>query len=192
MLTLPPEPPNSQSIFGFQDRPPNNLPSDQPEALAILIPRDREERLVGDRLDEAVSQGIQRGAERPHVLGLGDPLLDCRVDRAIVDERSAGGGFKPGFPMESQHSVPGAKLGDLADAAGQRILMALDTALRVVDRTEPPVDFFALLKGRLRGLELFFGQEPVGRAVEPDWGFCWFHAGRQKILQGSAWWLGWL
>ncbi len=50
--------------------------------------------------------------------------------------------------------VPGPHFTDLADRAGNRILMALGTGLGIVDGTKPVADELTLLECRFVGVEL--------------------------------------
>src|SRR5205085_12247110 len=96
-----------------------------------------EQRRVGDGLDEAVAQRVQRGARgvdrlRPFKSGGEErrhALLNLRVNSAVLDERAAGRVHedRPAAwsAAESFYDVAGAKLRDLADCAGHGVLMAL-------------------------------------------------------------------
>jgi len=63
--------------------------------------------------------------------------------------------------------VTGAQFADLAAGAGDRVLMTLGAALRVVDGAEPVGDLVALLERRAIGVELRLCGEPVRQIVEP-------------------------
>src|SRR5205814_8911643 len=61
--------------------------------------------------------------------------------------------------------VPGAQLRDLADGAGDGVLVALRAGLRVVDRTQALVPAVLLFEARLVGGELGRTREPVAHEV---------------------------
>ena len=63
--------------------------------------------------------------------------------------------------------MPGAQLADLTARAGDRILVALGAALRVVDRPEPFRDLVAFLEDLAVGVKLRLRLETVGPVVEP-------------------------
>jgi len=83
---------------------------------------DGHQGVAVDALDETVSQGIEGGAERAHLVAAQNPLLDPSVDRAVVDERSAGM-VEKAEPVE----VTVSQLGDLAGASRDWICMAIRT-----------------------------------------------------------------
>jgi hypothetical protein len=71
--------------------------------------------------------------------------------------------------------VAGSQLGDLADAAGHRVLMAFGAGLRVVDGTESIVDGLTLLEGLSVQVELRLAHQAIGQIVESRrgvWGDC--------------------
>ena len=110
--------------------------------LGRLRIADRQQRFVGDALDEAVAERVGRDAERADVVFERDALDDCRVGRARVDQRAA-----ERFEEAAGRVHPsGAMLGDLAGAAGDDVLVALGTALRVVGRAEAVGDHFDFLE----------------------------------------------
>src|SRR5262249_5994770 len=84
----------------------------------------------------------------------------------VVDQRSAG--------MVNEVDaveVTGPQLGDLADSAGDRVLVALGAGLRVVDRPKSLGDVVALLEDTAVSVECGLSGEPVGQVVETCWGF---------------------
>ena len=67
--------------------------------------------------------------------------------------------------------MAGAQLGDLADGAGDGVLVALGAALGVEHRPQALVDAFALFKDDLVRVELRLRGEAVGEVVEARGGF---------------------
>src|SRR5262249_9521410 len=68
--------------------------------------------------------------------------------------------------------VPGAQLSDLANGAGDRVLMALGAGLRVVDWPKPIGDLVALLESGAVGVELSLSGETIGQVVKASRGLC--------------------
>src|SRR2546426_6726443 len=113
-----------------------------------------------------VSEQIEGRAERANLLRLRHAFLKLDVREggigtncAIIDKRAAGnhccavGDRDAGIDkLSSRVAVPHAQLGDLAESAGDRVLMAFAARLRVVDRPEAigyVFDFIELLLIRL-------------------------------------------
>src|SRR5262245_26147506 len=68
--------------------------------------------------------------------------------------------------------VAGAQLGDLADRASDRVLMAVRTGRGVVERPEAFIYFFAFFENDAVSVELGLRDEPVSLVVEAGWGLC--------------------
>src|SRR3989442_12680509 len=108
------------------------------------------DRHIWRRLDKPVSEQIEGRAERANLLRLRNALLKLDVREggigtncAIIDKRADGhhccavGDRDAGIDkLSSRVAVPHAQLGDLAESAGDRVLMAFAARLRVVDRPE--------------------------------------------------------
>src|ERR1044072_4636016 len=119
--------------------------------IVRLVGGDLEKRLVRHGLDQAVAKKVERRAEGSHGLIIldacgeerRDALLNLRVYRAVVNERAAGRVHE----VAEHVLMPGAKLVNLADRAGNRVLVALRARLRGVDRPESVLDFVADFEG---------------------------------------------
>lgn len=93
-----------------------------PPLCAGLVVGDGDDIVAVDRLDEAVAERVERRAEGADVLcGRGHALLDVRVGGAVVDERAARRVDEVAYGV----LVTGAQFGDLADGAGDGVLVAL-------------------------------------------------------------------
>src|SRR5262249_41714736 len=117
--------------------------------------------------DEAVAGRIERGAEGANFVAAKHALLNGGVDRPVIDQRSA-----RMINEIDAVEVPGPQLSDLADRAGDRVLMALGAGLRVVYRPKPLGDIITLLKNSFVSVELGLRGETVGQIVETGRGFC--------------------
>src|SRR5213075_367863 len=94
-------------------------------------------------LDETVAERAERHSQGVHVVRVVDVLLNARVGRPVVDQRSAGV-----WREDAVRKGTGPQLGDLTAAAGDRSLMALRARLRVVHGAQAAGDSVALLEGR--------------------------------------------
>src|ERR1700747_601632 len=100
MLVLPTEPAYADLSRRFYDRDLEDLAADFAMRGFALLLGEIDERLVGERLDEAIAQQIQRKAKRPDRFCLRNPLLNLVVrkssvgaNRAIIHERPAADHF---------------------------------------------------------------------------------------------------
>src|SRR6185436_13291967 len=98
------------------------------------------------------------GEERRHA------LLYLRVDRAVVDERAA----RRVDEVSKRVEMSGAQLVNLADRAGDWILVALGARLRVVDGPEAVLYFVANFECGAIRVVLRLLDEVVSAVVETD------------------------
>src|SRR5262249_13191803 len=117
--------------------------------------------------DEAIAECVERGAEGAHFVAAKHALLNGGVDRPVIDQRST-----RMINEIDAVEVPGPQLSDLADRAGDRVLVTLGAGLGVVDRPEPLGDPVALLESGAISVELGLCDETVGQIVETRRGFC--------------------
>src|ERR1700745_1962534 len=96
MLVLPTEPAYAHLSRRFYDRDLEDLAADFSVRGFALLLGEIDEGLIGDRLDEAISQQVQRKAKGPNRFCLRNSLLNLVVrkssvgaNRAIIHERSA-------------------------------------------------------------------------------------------------------
>ena len=100
MLVFPTEPAYAHLPRRFYDWDLKDLAADFPVRGFALLLGEIDKGLVGDRLDEAIAQQIQRKAKRPDRFCLRNPLLNFVVrksgvgaNRAIIHERPAADHF---------------------------------------------------------------------------------------------------
>src|SRR5438128_742574 len=158
MLVLPPEASCSQSAVGVRKHRDTDEGALLGQRLSVA---DGPQRLVGDALDEAVAQRVERRPESSNLLSERYTLLDRRVNRAVVDERAAGR-----VEEAAVGDMPGSQLGDLADRACDRVLVAFAARLSVVNGTETIRYLLDVLERRLCFVELDLTDKPVGQIVE--------------------------
>src|SRR5437667_345225 len=163
MLALPPEASCSRSVAGLEHWHTGERTSLGQRLTALYAGQ----RLIGDAFDEAVAQRVERRPESSNLLSARYTLLDRRVNGAVVDERTAG---RLDEGAVGGH-VPGPQLGDLTDCACDRVLVALDARLCVVNGSDTVRYFLALLERRLCLVELDLTDKPVGQIVEAGRGF---------------------
>src|SRR2546428_4714372 len=166
MLVRPAETRATHHIAGFVYRQLDEQTGNGPSTLAGLGIGDGQERVAVNGLDEAVAERVERGAESAHFVAAEHALLDGGVDRPVIDQRSA-----RMIDEISPIEVPGAQLGDLADSAGDRVLVTLSAGLGVVDRPKPVGDLIALLESVTISVKLGLSGKPVGQVVEACRGF---------------------
>ena len=82
MLVLPTEPTYAHLSGRFHDRNLENLSADFPMGRFALLLGEIDEGLIGNGLDEAISQQIQRKAQRPDRLRLWNSLLNLIVRKS--------------------------------------------------------------------------------------------------------------
>src|SRR5205085_477594 len=107
--------------------------------------------------NKPVAQRIERSAEGTHLVAAKHTLLDCSVDGSVVNQRTARMVNEVGAV-----EMPRTQLGDLANGACDRVLVAFDAALRIVDRAQAFGDVITLLEGSEIGIELGLSGETVG------------------------------
>ena len=100
MLIFPAEPAHGHLSGRFDDRDLEDLAADFPMGGFALLLREIDERLIGDRLNKAVAQQIQRKAKRADRLCVRYALLNFLVRKsgvgangAVIHERAAGDYF---------------------------------------------------------------------------------------------------
>src|SRR6185437_12452230 len=131
VLVLPTEATYARLAGGFEDRHQVELAMNAPVALARLRVRDVDQRLIVNRLHEAVAQRAQRRAQLTQVLSLRDMLLLALINRALINDRAIGDGRRSIIDSYRRahefaaRAVAGANLGKLTGAAGDRICVAL-------------------------------------------------------------------
>src|SRR6185436_3591547 len=106
---------------------------------------------------EAVAEQAEADTERADLVTGRDALLEARVDRAVVEQRSTGGIDEAGAV-----EVTGAKLGRGRATTGLRVAVARDATVVVVQRAETGGLVLVLAEALFRGLERSVGQEAVG------------------------------
>src|SRR5215475_5320650 len=143
MLIFPAKAPDAELAGGLQNGYLNGFALDQPVALPWLAPRDGHQRCIVDRLDETVTQRVQRSAQCAGGLRKRDMLLRLRAGGAIVDERAAGNSILApvdGHGRIDEISVVIAvaypDLGNLTGRSGHWVLMARHAGGSVEQRTE--------------------------------------------------------
>ncbi len=90
MLIFPAETSDPRLAGSFEDGNLDGLSLNYAAADVRLVAGNIQQRPIVDRLDEAVSQGVEDGPERANVLGIRHVLLRLRAGGAIVDEGPAG------------------------------------------------------------------------------------------------------
>src|SRR5271168_1205065 len=112
-----------------------------------LLGGDRQQRVVVDRFDEAVSKRVERPPQRPDIFRFRYMFLRLGNDRAIIDERTsadAAGAIVDGDrgvdKIAVRIGVADAQLGELAGTAADRVLMAVGASPRVENRPKPAID----------------------------------------------------
>src|SRR5438034_8404164 len=163
MLALPPEASCSRSVAGLEHRHTGERTSLGQRLTALYAGQ----RLIGDALDEAVAQRVERRPESSNLLSERYTLLDRRVNRAVVDERTAWRVDKVAVGGD----VSCSQLGDLADRACDRVLVAFAARLGVVNGPETVRYLLDVLERRLCFVELDLTDKPVGQIVEAGRGF---------------------
>src|SRR5205085_6148435 len=103
-------------------------------------------------------------------------LLCARIDGAVVDERAAGCVNEVAVRVV----VSGAQLRDLADRAGDRILVALAARLRVIDRPQAVIRFLHNAEDELIGLES--ARRRLGRRELRDHRALWQESFRVGVI----------
>ena len=137
MLALPSKTADTHAAIGFEHGNHNGIAT---HGLRLFGAKG-EQRTVGYRLYEAVAQGIRRNTESPGVILRGDLLDDIGISCPRMDERAA-----QGLKELAVFCAPGSKLRHLTGAAGDDVLVALPTALRVIRGTESVLNFLNLLE----------------------------------------------
>ena len=89
MLILPSEASHPGLSRRFEDRRHDDFAMDPAFALVGLAGSDGDQRLIVDRLDEAVAEGIEHCAQGSDIFGGRDVLLGLRADGAIVHDGAA-------------------------------------------------------------------------------------------------------
>src|SRR6185503_5558565 len=125
-------------------------------ATESRLPRgDRQQRIAVDRFDEPVAERVQGRPQRARLVPRQHMFLRGGVDGSAVNQRPAG------MIEEAPEAVrvAGTNLGDLADAAAHRVLVALAARLRVVDGAEAFGDRLLLVEDLTRGVERRLGED---------------------------------
>ena len=162
----------------------NEFAGDAAAALRWLIVGNGNQSVAVDGFHETIAQGIGGGAEGANGFAARRALLRLRTNRAVIHQRAAGnrvgaiidedGGV---HELAKAVAVTHAQLGDLADAAGHGILVAIGARLLVVDRSQTIGDGFLLFEMLLVVREAVAGRlsQPVARAaadarrIRPVW-----------------------
>src|SRR5262249_23785491 len=131
----------TNQVVRFQNRHLDELAGNEASALSRLVLRDIEQRVAVDCFDKAIAENICRHAEGRDVFTARNTLLRLWADRAIVDQRTVRDRARAVvdgdcwiYKVAKRIRMPHAQLTDLADAAGNRILMAISARFVVVDR----------------------------------------------------------
>ncbi len=173
VLVLPTEAADADGAVRLENRHGDHLAGDASFALPRLRVGDREERVRVDRLDEAGAEGVGGHPEGADVLEAGHALLDGGVDRPIVDERPAGRIDEGSCGVEMSR----AQFGDLADCAGDGVLVAFRTGLGVIDRAQSLCDLssrssnvaLAASNAACEIIPLVRLSNPAGASEGPPW-----------------------
>ena len=128
MLVLPAKPPDPRDATCFEHRHHDRRAT---HLRGLGIP-DRDQRLVGDALDEARAQRVGRDAEGPDVVLERDALDDVLVCSPRMNQRAPQGLEETTRDIEPTGPV----LGDLARPAGHHVLVTFTATLGVVGRSE--------------------------------------------------------
>src|SRR6185503_818060 len=116
---------------------------------------DRLQLVAVDALDEAVAEQAEADAERADLVTGRDALLDARVDRAVVEQRSAGR-----VDEARAVEVSGAQLGRGSAAADLRVGVAAKAAVVVEQRAETGGLVLHLAEAVEGEIERGVGEEP--------------------------------
>src|SRR5437868_8261551 len=181
MLVFPPKSSAADVAGSLGDWHLDEFAGDAAAALRWLIVGNGKQGVAVDGFHETIAQGIGGGAEGANGFVARRALLRLRTNRAVIHQRAAGnrvgaiidedGGV---HELAKAVAVTHAQLGDLADAAGNGILVAIGARLLVVDRSQTIGDCFLLFEMFLVVRESRFSQ-PVARAaadarrIRPVW-----------------------
>src|SRR5262249_42782854 len=156
LLIFPAEPAYARDSCRFRDWDQNGFAANASAALSRLGGSDGFQRVVVDRLHEAVTQDVQRHSEGADIFAPRSALLRFCARGAVIHQRTAGNNS---FPIVNRdvriHEMPtpvvvtDAEFRDLADSARYRALMAVGTGPSVVDRSQPLVHAIFLFEGGL-------------------------------------------
>src|SRR5580700_9225837 len=138
VLILPAEPAHASLPRRFEDRDLDYLALDQAATLRGLALRDRDQRIVVDRLDESVTQRVEHGTQCADIFRFRHVLLRLRANRAVIDQRSSSNAIlavidDDGWIHEGSAVVAmsDADLGDLTRSAADRILVTANAGGRI-------------------------------------------------------------
>src|SRR5438876_6239699 len=184
MLRIPPKSSAADVAGSLGDRHLNEFAGDAAAALRWLIVGNGKQGVAIDGFHETIAQGIGGGAEGADGFAAGNTLLRLGTNRAVIHQRAAGNRVgaiidEDGGVHELAKAVPvtHAQLGDLADAAGHGILVAIGARLLVVDRSQTIGDGFLFFEVLHVGGETITGwfSQSVARAaanarrIRPVW-----------------------
>src|ERR1700751_4835995 len=144
MLVFPAKSPYAGLSRGFENRCLHNLPVDSAVALFALARGDLDQRVIVDRLDKAVAERIEGGAQSANVLCRRYVFLCLWTDSSIIDNRAPSNRIQPIVDKDGWiHKisiliiVANTEFGDLTCTAAVWILVTADTGGCVVYRTQP-------------------------------------------------------
>src|SRR5215472_1381576 len=143
MLILPAEAADAGLARRLEDGNLDRLPVNPPLAGRALSRGNVQQSTVVNRLHEAVSESVERGAQSPDVLGDRYVLLCFRNDGTVIENGAPLDGR--GTVIDRDHGIDEVavfvvmadpQLRELARSAAHRVLMALGTRASVEDGSQ--------------------------------------------------------
>src|ERR1700730_10432052 len=184
MLIFPAETAHAHLSRRFHDGHIENLTADFPMRRLALLFGKANEGLVGNGLNEAIAQEIQRKPQCADRLGLWNALLNFLVGKrtigangAIIHQRAAGNHLR----SVSDGDVGSAKVSvrplmtdsqfrHLRRCAGHGTLVAFGAGLRIVQRSKSITQLLDSLELHLISLVRYIIDDAVGLVVKASWG----------------------